>query len=244
MRDLLIGTITGISAVIATALFTPKPAPIPQPIAIREVLATDEPFGPIPTTQPDPARQKLEKILARVEVKNGRLDKLLAYIAQSTSVNMAVNWRALEAGGIAGDCPITLNLHELPARVILKQTLAEAGGGNIKLAYRINNGIVTVSTADDLSRDVVTRVYDISDIVQDSIELTRNRAKDGGLFTNQQEATDELVKLIQEATAPTAWDANRSGGIRVIAQKAVVTETVEAQELVQQLLARLRHPQK
>lgn len=259
MRDLIIGTITGISAVIATALFTPKPTPIPQPISIRQVLEADPSSGNIyPTTQPDPTRQKLDNILAKVEIKGGRLDKLLAFIAQSTNVNMAVNWRALEAAGFPPDCPITLNLQQLPARVILNQVLAELSGGTIKLAYRIKDGIVIVSTADDLERDVVTRVYDVRDIVAEAIART-NPPQDKpakptttqsnlcfGTAATVQDASDNLVKLIQETIEPTIWrDAGGSdGGIRAFAGNLIVTLPIERHEDLQQLLARLRHPQK
>jgi hypothetical protein len=258
MRDLFIGTITGISAVLATALFAPQPAPIPQPVSIRQSLETDQPFDIIPTTPPHPPRQKLEKIISKIEVKNGRLDKVLAFLAQSTNVNMAVNWRALEAAGIPETASITLNLQQLPARVVLKQTLAEAGGGTIKLAYRIKDNILTISTADDLERDVITRVYDVRDIVAPAI-AQNNLPQDNstkpttaksnicfGTAATAYDAYDNLVKLIQETIEPTIWrDAGGSyGGIRAFAGNLVVTLPVERHNDLQELLARLRHPQK
>lgn len=259
MRDLFIGTITGISAVIATALFAPKTGPIPQTITIRQSLETEQPFDINPTTQPDSARQKLEKIISKIEVKNGRLDKVLSFLGNSAGVNLAVNWRALEAAGIPQTASITLNLQQLPARVLLKQTLAEAGGGTIKLAYRIKDNIVTVSTADDLERDVITRVYDVRDIVAQAITrdsppedkttkptTTKSNLCFGTNTATASDAYDALVRLIQETIEPTVWrDAGGSyGGIRAYAGYLVVTLPVELHQDLQELLARLRHPQK
>jgi hypothetical protein len=252
MKDLLIGTLTGVSAVLAMAWLTPKPPPALPPL-VRDVMsnyrwpASDDFL--IPTTQPNPTQHKLEKILEKVEVKKGRLDKLLAFIADSTGVNMAVNWRVLEAAGINGDCRVTLTLRHLPARVVLNETLRDAGGNNVKLGYTITDGIVRISTADELSHDAVTCIYDVSDLIDEAMERNRKHEADPSKpQTNAQKTMteqgvlDSLVRMIQETIDPTVWrDAGGSvGSIRMFDKKLIVTQTEEGHEELRHLLAALR----
>jgi hypothetical protein len=245
MKDLLIGTLAGISAVVVTAWFNPRPTPVPAPIftAANFYCAWPDDHDYLPTTQPSPAERKLEKIVQKIEVKGGRLDKLLAFLADTTGVNMSVNWRALEAAGIAADCPVTLKLHELPARIILKQTLDNAGGGNVKLAFRIADGVVRISTADELSREAVTRVYDVRDLIAECItEQSRYVDPRFSKVMTAQDSMDALVRVIQETIDPTTWrDAGGSiGGIRCLSGMLIVTLPPESHDQLRQLLTALR----
>jgi hypothetical protein len=244
MKDLLIGTLTGVTAVLATAWLNPAPAPPP---ILREALpaypARADESASLPTTQPDSAQVQLEKMIKSVTVENGRLDKVLDFIANSTGANMVVNWRALEAAGIGADAPVTLNLHQIPARVLLNQTLAVVGGGNIKLSYHIADGIVTVSTADDLAHDMVTRVYDVSDLLDQSLAKSRKYTPPTSQPMTLPEATDELVKTIGEVVAPKGWDA-QTGRIYALAGKLVVIDTFESHDKIRQVLAALRQKSK
>lgn len=245
MKDLLIGTLAGISAVVVTAWLNPRPAPAPAPM-FRDAnfsYAWPDDQDYLPTTQPSPAERKLEKIVQKIEVKGGRLDKLLAFLADTTGVNMSVNWRTLEAAGIAADCPVTLKLHELPARIILKQTLDNAGGGNVKLAFRIGDGVVRISTADEFAREAVTRVYDVRDLIEKGIaEQSRYVDPRFSKVMTAQDSMDALVRVIQETIDPTSWrDAGGSiGGIRLIFGELIVTLSAEGHDELRQLLAALR----
>jgi general secretion pathway protein D len=39
------------------------------------------------------------------------------------------------------------------------------GGGMVKLGYTVDEGVITISTEEDLSKNVITRVYDIRDLI-------------------------------------------------------------------------------
>ncbi len=58
---------------------------------------------------------------------------------------------------------MTVTLHDVKFSKVLDIILQEAGGG--KLAYTIDEGVITISTADELNKAVVTRVYDITDLL-------------------------------------------------------------------------------
>jgi hypothetical protein len=244
-RDVVIGTVTGVSAVIAMTVWSPRPgsgAPLQSPPPVREVAGYVSPMGEalggsfLPTTRPDPVRARLERLrLERVEVKGMRLDKLLAWFAEATGVNFYVDWRGLEAAGINGDMAVTLNLHDVAASAALNAALHDAGGGNILLAYRVEEGVVHVSTADVLAHDVSTRVYDVRDLIEE-------RMAQGGGGVGVQEAGDALARLVTETIAPTVWrvSGGTGGDVRPLGGRLVVTLSPELHEQLAEFLAALR----
>jgi hypothetical protein len=245
IKDALIGTLTGVVAVVAVAFVSPAPKEAP---VIREMMETynapfdDRGLGLTATTRPDPAAQKLEKILEKVEVQRGRLDRLLTFIATSTGANLTVDWRAMEAAGIESGVAVTMNLQHVSAKAVLKEALTQAGGGNVRISYRIADNIIHISTVDALYHDVITRVYDVRDLIDDTLKNWKTQRKKG----NYQEASDALIRLIQETIDPTIWrDAGGSaGGMREIAGKLVVTLPVEKHQELVELLIGLQRTQK
>lgn len=256
MKDMIIGTISGISAVIAVSLLTPRPHPTPPPV--RELAPADVRYGSelgqeyLPTTQPDPARVKLDHTIARVSVKELRFEKLITYLSDLTGLSFNVDWRHLESAGINADATVTLDLQGVPASVVLKAALADLGGGTIALGYRAANGVVKISTVDELSRETPTRIYNVRDIIEQAIaqgaldrppaarSQARQQADDSAL--TEQEATDALARLIEESIDPVSWRDNggTSGGIRAFAGRLIVTQTPENHEMILGLLAAFR----
>ena len=44
--------------------------------------------------------------------------------------------------------------------------LSNLGGGATQLSYMVDEGVVTISTKEDLSQKAIARVYDISDLLR------------------------------------------------------------------------------
>jgi hypothetical protein len=246
-RDVLIGTLTGISAVLATALLAPRPQP---PLPVRELAGTpaqviDEELGRpmLPSTRPDATKVRLARSLERVEVRGMRLDKFLSYLADAAGVNVFVEWRALESAGIDAGVPVTLDLRNVPASAALERALAEVGGGNVRLAYEIDEGVVRVSTADELAKHTWVRVYDVRDLLESEVLHRRSLAVTGQATSGEPDAVDNLCRLLQEFIDPTSWrDAGGSAGaVRPFGGRLIVTQTLENHEQVAELLAALRH---
>jgi hypothetical protein len=196
-----------------------------------------KPYLP-PTTRPlDPVRQRLDQVIPGVNVTKMPLSKVLEYIGEASGVNLHVDWGALEAAGIAPDTPVTLNLQQLPASQVLTRVLRDVGGGNILLRYRIEDGIVDVSTADDLSRHQVARVYHVRDLIEDALARDR-RLNEAAAKKTEDDAVNELMKFLAEAVEPLTWDgppiAHYFGG------RLIVTRAPEQQDEVLGVLTALR----
>lgn len=135
--------------------------------------------------------QALSKIVS-LNNDNLKLNQVIAFIRDTTGVNMAVNWPALELVGIDQDSLVTISLTRIPAdqlmRLVLDQVSADAFDDD-KAGFRIDHGIVKISTLRDLRADTDTRVYDIRWLFQ----MQRLQAS---LYRNHQRA-DDLIKLLE-----------------------------------------------
>ncbi|MFQ5806316.1 MAG: hypothetical protein ACE5I3_07695, partial [Phycisphaerae bacterium] len=109
-----------------------------------------------------------------------------------------------------------------------------AGGPDLKLAYRASGELLIVSTAEDLGREMVTIVYDVSDLLTHIPRFADARRVDptglGGAGLHRQggqQSTDErernqdddadiqkLVELIIQTVEPDSWTDN--GGLGTI----------------------------
>ena len=79
--------------------------------------------------------------------------------------NIFVNWRALEGAGIDKSAPVTLHFHDIPFSKALELVLDDVGG-TVKLGYTVSDGIIQVSTVEDLpSKLDLPTVYDINDLL-------------------------------------------------------------------------------
>ncbi|MEM6853875.1 MAG: hypothetical protein AAF593_05650, partial [Planctomycetota bacterium] len=96
------------------------------------------------------------------------LESVIGYLRETTGANIFVNWPALiDAGGIEQDAPISLTLNNVSAEKALELVLQQASsqGFGDPIAYSIIDGVVTISTIEDLKRSTDLRVYDIRDLL-------------------------------------------------------------------------------
>jgi general secretion pathway protein D len=110
---------------------------------------------------------QLEKRLPEVRLDGVPFTDVIDFLRDVTSANIFVNWRALEASQVDKNTPVTALLRDVKFAKALSTILNDVGGATVKLGYTIDEGVITISTIDDLSKNVVTQVYDIRDIIVD-----------------------------------------------------------------------------
>ena len=112
-------------------------------------------------------RDRLETEIGELSAEQQSFEKVIKYLAESQNVNIFVNWPALTTAGIDKNTQLSVNLHNVPFRKALTTVLSEAGGATSPLAYTIDDGVITISTKDELNseRYRVVRVYDIRDML-------------------------------------------------------------------------------
>jgi general secretion pathway protein D len=110
------------------------------------------------------AMLELNKVLPEVRFDNAALADVVDFMRDVTGADIAVNWSTLEAAGINKKAPVKLDLRNKKGQVVLKQVLASISGP-AKLGYTLEDGIVKISTEEEIKSRTTTQVYDIRDLL-------------------------------------------------------------------------------
>lgn len=107
----------------------------------------------------------LNQRIPEVSFSDQPLEKVMDWVQEYTGANVVVRWQTLEDSGVDRDKPISLRVRNLRFSQVLWMVMNEAGGADIKLAYRASGNLIVLSTAEDLGKELITKVYDISDLL-------------------------------------------------------------------------------
>jgi type II secretory pathway component GspD/PulD (secretin)/tetratricopeptide (TPR) repeat protein len=192
---------------------------------------------------------------------------VVEFLRDTTQANVFVNWTAIEGAGIDKNAPITTRLRNVKFSKVLNIILESAGGGVIKLGYTIDDGVITISTQDDLAKNVATRTYDIRDLLIEIPDFTNTPTFNlggggggggeggggsifsggetgGGTDTGQtrDEIVEQIIDLIKSTIASDTWKDNGGviGAVQELGGQLIVTQTPENQTAIGQLLEKLR----
>src|ERR1700722_4978365 len=221
-------------------------SPATVPLLDVSHVPVPDPTDPAEAAADDKGVRQLQTMLPQFTLSNCRLNDAIDYFRRSTGANVVVRYDVLKAGGIDVNAPLNLQLKDIPAPWALEQTLLVASPDK-KLDYEIYDGIITISTMDDLNRDVVTRVYDVRELVNRLLESPSKPAGTRYLLPAPGDAeprrttrdmTFEIMKLISDEAAPDTWRTNggTAGMITEINGRLSITNSRLAQSQVSSLL--------
>ena len=119
---------------------------------------------------PPPARtastlELLNQRLPEVMFEEQPLEQVMEFIADLMQMNVVVRWQILEDAGIERDKAITIKVRNVRLRAVLWLIMNEAGGTDLRLAYRASGNMLVLSTEDDLGQEMLVKVYDVSDLL-------------------------------------------------------------------------------
>ena len=127
------------------------------------MIANRDPFGAALTGESDVDRQaldRLEKILPEVEFDEGTvIEDVIAFLREEGNITIDVNWKALEFANIMSTDPIArLSLRNVKLETVVKLLVENLSDIDVQLGYDVVDGVVRISTVEDLSSNTVTRV--------------------------------------------------------------------------------------
>jgi hypothetical protein len=93
------------------------------------------------------------------------LEQVMNWLADFTHMNVNVRWQVLADAGIDRDRPISLHARNLRLSQVLWLIMNDAAGSEVKLAYRASGNLLVLSTAEDLDKEMVTKIYDVADLL-------------------------------------------------------------------------------
>lgn len=109
--------------------------------------------GPTTTHAVDPGQLILESVdLTRVPLRDA-----LERLRGQAGVNLFVSWNVLARAGVNPESPVDAKLTHVPFGRVLDLILSDAAGGDGKLAWAVEDGVVRISTASDLERSAMLR---------------------------------------------------------------------------------------
>jgi uncharacterized membrane protein YgcG len=138
-----------------------------------EICRRQERYGAMQRMEDPPtreARRRFNATVPEISFETGvTLADAIERIRRDSGINIFVNWPALQQYGVTRDQEVTLpKMTAISWRKItelLLQQVNSAIGGVTQLDWALEGGVLTISTRDDLSTSLTTRVYDIGDLL-------------------------------------------------------------------------------
>ena len=170
-----------------------------------------------------------EKILAAFEqptelsFQQTPLQTAIDYLKDRHSIEIQIDGKPLEDGGMGSDTPVTRKLSGISLRSALRLLL-----GSIDLTYIIKDEVLLITTKEVADAELITRTYPVADLTP------------GDNY-------DSLINVITATVRPRSWDEVGGPGSvsSVLAAKSlVISQTQDAQDEVLQLLRSLRAARK
>ncbi len=122
------------------------------------------------TSSESPMDRKVDKRLSendpKISASQIPFENVIDLLRNQTGLNIVVNWSALATAGVEKTSPVSLTLRDVPFKKVLQIVLQQVqGGGSTQLGYSVDQGVITISTNDQLAQQKVVRVYDIQDLL-------------------------------------------------------------------------------
>lgn len=132
-------------------------------LEIRAKRKSTEELGDSPETVR--AREKLKTQAPEIRFDSTPFQDVIEKLRTMTNLNIVPNWPALEAAAIEKDAEVNLRLQNVSFEKVLELVLDAVGAGEVELAFVIDDGVISISTREDLSRKTKTLVYNIQDLL-------------------------------------------------------------------------------
>lgn len=200
----------------------------------------------------------LDRAIGKLDLENTPLQDAITTLSRRAGVPIRIHTTALEAAGL-----------KLNSRVNVQLTDATLGGAldgvlcavktDAKLDYWVAIDGIEVSTHDEEEAYVVTRVYDVRDILKSFAEQGRDfwRSPTGFVVESTpgippraapltfEEAQAALEKLVSDNVAAQSWKMNggTTGELECAFGRLVVIQTPRNQDTVEALLLLLAKPE-
>ncbi len=107
----------------------------------------------------------LNKRIPEVKMEEVPLKEVIEWLREFTGANVTVRWQVLTDAGVNADELITIKLKNSRLSQVLWMIMNEAGGRDLKLAYRAAGNDIILSTQEDLGKEMISKVYDLRDML-------------------------------------------------------------------------------
>ena len=132
--------------------------------SLSEMRLRDRASGYVESAANKQAMTSLQKAVS-VNFNDNQLDQVFSYMKQVSGVDFYPDWKALEGVNVRPEDTVTLTMDNIPAEVALKRVLEQLGDDGSRPDYSVEDGVIVVSSAEQLRKKTLTIVYDIRDLL-------------------------------------------------------------------------------
>ncbi len=174
----------------------------------------------------DSVQQKLGKKIKKVQYMENPLSEVMDDLRVRSGLNIVTNWQSLTTWGIEKNRPITLELHDVTVKTVLRVILDKLGGGSdSRLGYVVDENVITISTIEDLrdAAEAAVRLAKIAEFGEEDFPAKR---------VEQIEMKLGLIERLQEVCFdPAAAGLIATAGLKddVSRERPEIIEDLETQ---------------
>ena len=203
-----------------------------------------------------------------VQFTDNSLEDVVRFVETVSQLNIDTNWEALARIGVQRETPVSLNLREITIQSVLDRVLAKVSPDERDRAdWAIHDGILTISSDEDLRRKTTLYIYDIRDLLLDvpdydevpeiDLQSALQQSRGGGGQSpfqqneeddNQdrrtlEERTLDIITIIQDNVDPEGWldTGGTTGKLQQYGGSLIITQTDKNHREISGLLQKLRN---
>ena len=161
-----------------------------------------DPDAPSPATAATLAQ--LDRKMPEVRFNARPLSDVIEFVRDLSGINVYVDWRSLEAIGVPRTSPVTARLRQVKYAKALELMLKSVDGDDYdhQLAYVVDDDVVTISTRRELDKAVVTRKYDVNDLL---FVPTNDDPAGPSSAASRERRIGEIVQYVEQNVDPNSW---------------------------------------
>ncbi len=185
------------------------------------------PFGPSDYDEDRMVELHLRKMVGPISFTNVALVDVIQHLRDVTGAPIHVKWNALSPAGVTPESPVTIHLPDRPLKLVLALLLEDLGGVSL-LSFTVTDGVIKISTGDDLRQVTSVRVYDVRPLLADVPGYS------------EEERVDMLIEIIENNVDPDSWTGVDASIEEQGKGLFVIVQTREGHQAIHLLLGQLR----
>ncbi len=184
------------------------------------------------------------------------LDTVFNYFQNTYGLNLYIDWNGLELADVTRQTPVEVRLSNVTVGAALETVLNYVSQSGNPLGFFVDQGMVRVSTQEEINTRVFSEIYPIEDLLVSApdfigprMEMDISQVGGGGgdlwgeepeedTGRSREEMIQDLIDTLQESIDPESWGL--AANIRNYRGQLIITQTSDNHRKILELLNKMR----
>jgi hypothetical protein len=202
------------------------------------------------------AVKAMNMVVEDAEFKDMTFEDFVEWLGRTSKANVVVRWKVLEKEGIERDHPVTLKEKNIKMGKLLAKVFDQVTADlrSVELAAKADGNTLMISTKQELNMQLVTKVYDVQDLLLNIPDFTGSEMgevgtltadhykKGGGAVSKKgsggnnegaggEDPSEQLIRTITTHIQPLSWKVNGGKGtIKIYKGQLVIRNNMEVHQ--------------